>query len=119
MAASKNRHGLAVIFFCAALATSAARGQVSRNTEWPNYGNDPGGMRYSRLTQITRDNVSTLKLAWVFHARDMSYGSGGKKRSGFETTPILVDGTLYITTAFNRVIALDPVGGEQRWVYDP
>ena len=42
-----------------------------------------------------------------------------KKRSGLETTPILVDGTLYVTTAFNRVIALDPETGKQRWAYDP
>ena len=41
------------------------------------------------------------------------------KRSGFETTPILVDGTLFLTTPFNRVIALDPETGTQRWAYDP
>jgi quinoprotein glucose dehydrogenase len=108
-----------VVICCVALAISAARGQVSGNTDWPNYGNDPGGMRYSPLTQINRDNVSKLKIAWVFHTGDISDGSGGRKRSGFETTPILVDGTLYITTPFNRVIALDPVTGKQRWSYDP
>jgi quinoprotein glucose dehydrogenase len=118
MAGSKNGSALIAIF-CAALAGSAARGQVSGNGEWPNYGNDPGGMRYSRLTGINRGNVSKLKLAWVFHAADVSYGSEGRKRSGFETTPILVDGALYITTAFNRIIALDPAGGKQRWAYDP
>jgi quinoprotein glucose dehydrogenase len=103
-----------VVIFCV-----AAPGQVSENTDWPNYGNDPGGMRYSPLTQINRDNVSKLKIAWVFHTGDISDGSGGRKRSGFETTPILVDGMLYITTPFNRVIALDPVTGKQRWSYDP
>jgi quinoprotein glucose dehydrogenase len=44
---------------------------------------------------------------------------GRRKRSGFETTPLLVDGTLYLSTAFNRVIALDPATGTQRWAYDP
>ena len=43
----------------------------------------------------------------------------GRKRSGFETTPILVDGRLYLTTPFNRVIALDPATGKQIWSYDP
>ena len=43
----------------------------------------------------------------------------GRKRSAFETTPILVDGRLYLTTPFNRVIALDPATGEQLWAYDP
>jgi len=118
LAGSENRYRLVVIL-CAALASLAATAQVPVNEEWPNYGNDAGGMRFSRLTQINRDNVSELRLVWVYHTHDMSYGSDGKKRSGFETTPILVDGILYITTPLNRVIALDPAGGEQRWVYDP
>jgi quinoprotein glucose dehydrogenase len=63
--------------------------------------------------------VSKLKVAWIFHTGDVSDGSGGRKRSGFEATPILVDGTLYFTTPFNRVIALDPETGKQRWAYDP
>jgi quinoprotein glucose dehydrogenase len=86
---------------------------------WPYYGHDAGGMRYSPLSQINRSNVATLKVAWTFHVGDISDGSGHKKRSGLETTPILVDGTLYLTTAFNRVFALDPETGKQRWVYDP
>jgi quinoprotein glucose dehydrogenase len=110
--------GLLVIF-CAALASSAARGQAPGNTDWPSYGNDPGGMRYSPLSQINRDNVSKLKVAWIFHTGDVSDGSRDRKRSGFEATPILVDGTLYFTTPFNRVIALDPKTGKQRWAYDP
>src|SRR5579864_3269590 len=93
--------------------------QDAKDTSWPYYGNDAGGMRYSPLTQINRDNVSKLKVAWVFHTGEMQENSGNKKRSGFETTPILVDGTLYITTPFNRVIALDPATGKQRWAYDP
>jgi quinoprotein glucose dehydrogenase len=87
--------------------------------EWPCYGHDAGGMRYSPLAQITRENVSRLKIAWVFHTGDVSDGKGRRRRSGFETTPILVDGTLYLTTPFNRVIALDPETGTQRWAYDP
>jgi quinoprotein glucose dehydrogenase len=76
-------------------------------------------MRYSPLTQINRENISRLKVAWVFHTGDVSDGKGQQRRSGFETTPILVDGTLYLTTPFNRVIALDPETGTQRWAYDP
>jgi quinoprotein glucose dehydrogenase len=87
--------------------------------DWPYYGHDAGGMRYSPLAQINRENVATLKVAWTFHVGDISDGSGGRKRTGLETTPILVDGTLYLTTGFNRVFALDPETGKQRWVYDP
>jgi quinoprotein glucose dehydrogenase len=87
--------------------------------DWAYYGHDAGGMRYSPLKQINRENVANLKVAWTYHTGDISDGSGRPKRSGFETTPILVDGTLYLTTPFNRVIALDPETGKQRWAYDP
>jgi quinoprotein glucose dehydrogenase len=50
---------------------------------------------------------------------DISNGHDGRKRSGFETTPIFVDGMLYLTTPFNRVIALDPATGKERWAFDP
>ena len=71
----RNVIGL-LVFLYLAFASSAARGQVSGGAEWPNYGNDPGGMRYSALAQINRDNVSKLKVAWIFHTGDVSDGSG-------------------------------------------
>lgn len=86
---------------------------------WPYYGHDAGGMRFSPLTQINRDNVAALKVAWTFHTGEVSELGGQRKRSGFETTPLLVDGTLYFSTPFNRVIALDPATGARRWAYDP
>lgn len=98
---------------------SYAHGQSGAESDWPNYGNDPGGMRHSALTQINRENVARLKVAWEYHTGDISDGHDGRKRSGFETTPILVDGRLYLTTPFNRVIALDPATGKQIWAYDP
>jgi len=99
-----------VVFVCPTVCA-----QDSGATDWPTYGNDPGGTRYSPLAQINRENVAKLKVAWIFHTGDISDGRNGRKRSGFETTPILVDGTLYLTTPFNRVIALDPETGKQRW----
>jgi quinoprotein glucose dehydrogenase len=86
--------------------------------DWPNYGNDPGGMRFSPLRQINRKNVSKLKTAWIYHTGDISDGHD-RPRSGFETTPLFIAGSLYITTPFNRVIALDPATGRQRWAFDP
>src|ERR1700735_5608873 len=87
--------------------------------DWAYSGHDAGGMRYSPLKQINRENVAKLKVAWTYHTGDISDGKERPKRSGFETTPILVDDTLYLTTPFNRVIALDPETGKQRWAYDP
>jgi quinoprotein glucose dehydrogenase len=96
-----------------------AHGQGRSESDWPNYGNDPGGMRHSSLSQINRENVSKLKVAWVYHTGDISDGHDGRRRSSFETTPIFVDGKLYLTTPFNRVVALDPITGKQLWAYDP
>ncbi|MCZ7362278.1 MAG: pyrroloquinoline quinone-dependent dehydrogenase [Candidatus Methanoperedens sp.] len=87
--------------------------------DWPVYGQNPGGSRYSSLTQITRDNVKDLQVAWKYRTGDVSNGSNLATTSAFEATPILVDGTLYFSTPFNRVIALDPETGAERWTFDP
>jgi quinoprotein glucose dehydrogenase len=86
--------------------------------DWAYYGRDAGGTRYSPLTQITPATVAGLKVAWTFHTGDIADGKDGP-RSGFETTPLVMDGRLYLTTGFNRVIALDPATGRQLWAYDP
>ncbi|HXO05652.1 MAG TPA: PQQ-binding-like beta-propeller repeat protein, partial [Candidatus Sulfotelmatobacter sp.] len=110
---------VALVVVCLFVIRAASVPGGDQKDDWPVYGHDPGGMRFSPLTQINPQNVAQLKVAWTFHTGDISNGSGGRKRSGFETTPILVDGTLYLTTGFNRVIALDPETGKQRWAYDP
>ena len=101
------------------VAAHSSGHDAGSGSDWPFYGHDAGGTRYSPLAQINRKNVANLKVAWTFHVGDISDGSGGRKRTGLETTPILVDGTLYLTSGFNRVFAIDPEIGAQRWVYDP
>ena len=86
---------------------------------WSHYGGDEGGSRYSEAKQINRQNVSQLQLAWTYRTGDVSDGADGRIKSKFEVTPILFNGSLYVSTPFNRVIALDPATGKQRWVYDP
>jgi quinoprotein glucose dehydrogenase len=107
---------LALVVAATNLGASADPGSVDG---WPYYGHDAGGMRFSPLKQINAENVSRLQVAWTFHTSDISDGKGRRKRSGFETTPILVDGKLYLTTPFNRIIALDPETGKQLWAHDP
>lgn len=109
----------ALVFGCALAARLATGASAASPDDWPCYGRDPGGMRYSPLTDINRANVSQLKVAWIYHTGDISDGKRRRKRSGFETTPILVDGVLYLTTPFNRVVALDPETGKQLWAHDP
>ena len=86
-----------------------------RVANWPAYGRDSGGTRYSPLAQITRANVTQLKVAWTYRTgeADRKAVSGG--RASFEATPLVVDGILYLSTPFNRVIALDPETGAERW----
>lgn len=85
---------------------------------WAFYGHDAGGQRFSPLAQVNKENVAQLKLAWTFHTGDISDGHDGP-RSGLETTPLFIDGRLYLTSAFNRIIALNPATGRQLWAYDP
>ena|SRR5439155_22914428 len=109
-----------ILVACASIVWSVASSPGENSDDsWPYYGHDAGGMQFSPLTQINPGNVATLKVAWTFHTGDVSEFGGRRKRSGFETTPLLVNGTLYLSTAFNRVIALDPAIGTQRWAHDP
>lgn len=107
---------LAFIFFS---VIPAAAQSPKVEADWPHYGNQAGGMRFSPLTAINRSNVSDLKIAWVFHTGDISRGENHQEKSSFESTPIMVDGTLYLSTPFSRVIALDPATGKEKWSYDP
>src|SRR5437867_2714961 len=75
--------GISALSLVCLTILSASAAQVD---DWPFYGHDAGGMRYSPLAQINRANVSELKVAWTFHTEDISDGSGNRKRSGFETT---------------------------------
>ncbi len=86
--------------------------------EWREYGGDSGGQRFSSLADVTPDNVRCLEPAWTYRTGDLPR-SGSSQYLASEVTPILVDGTLYLCTPHNRVIALDPETGAERWSYDP
>ena len=98
---------------------SSSTKNIKSDSEWPAYGRDPGGSRYSPLSQINRENVKNLKVAWTYRTGASEVKGRSAGNAAFEATPILVDGTLYLSTPFNRVIALDPVKGIERWSYDP
>jgi quinoprotein glucose dehydrogenase len=87
--------------------------------EWPAYGRDAGGSRYSPLAQIKRDNVSKLQIAWTYRTGAEEVKAAGAKNAAFEATAILIDGLLYLTTPYSCVIALDPATGKERWTFDP
>src|SRR6266513_2956374 len=86
--------------------------------DWPVYGRDPGGARFSPLTQITRANVARLQVAWTYHTGIPDMSSMSHRPPALEVTPIVVDGTMYVITPTGIVAALDPATGTERWRYD-
>jgi membrane-bound PQQ-dependent dehydrogenase (glucose/quinate/shikimate family) len=89
--------------------------------EWRSYGGDPGGTRFSPMRQINRQNVGTLKRAWTYHTGEVDRQNETDRHqvAPFETTPIVVDGMLFLTTSSNRVIAVDSENGKEIWQFDP
>ncbi len=86
---------------------------------WPVYAADLGGTRHSPLTQITPENARHLDVAWTYHSGDILDGKSSLAPSAFQNTPILFADSLVLCTPRNRVIALDPETGQERWSYDP
>jgi len=86
---------------------------------WPNYGNDPGGIRYSPAQQINRSNVTQLKVAWTFRTGALPHDEELDHKAAFEATPILVSGKLFLSTPYDHVIALNPADGTKVWEFDP
>jgi quinoprotein glucose dehydrogenase len=120
----------------------AASRPVPAASEWPTYGHDRGAMRYSPVTQITPANVAQLETAWVYHMKPprppaaaaaapsdppgdptpQGRGGGGRGAGagGFasgETTPLVINGVMYVSTPYGRVVALDPTTGKEKWVF--
>jgi glucose dehydrogenase len=93
----------------AGIFTMALCGQ----TDWPSYGHDPGGMRFSPLRQINSGNVSKLVRAWTYDISEQS----SRKRPG-EATPLVVGGVMYLTTSYGRVVALEPETGKEIWKFE-
>lgn len=91
----------------------------SQGAEWPVYGANHHGSRFLPATAIHKDNVHQLEVAWTYRTRESEPEYATERRASFQATPIMLDGTLYLSTPLGRVIALDPATGEERWEYDP
>ena len=83
---------LVAVFMMIAFAMPAFGAGRDSSGEWPSYGNDPGGQRYSPLDQINRDNVAQLKVAWTYHTGDVSNGWPQSAALGF--TDRRLDGSI-------------------------
>src|SRR5690606_12712088 len=91
----------------------------ARADDWPVYGGDPGGMRWSPHDQIRRDNVTRLERVWAVRTGDLDVEPPPPRHMAFQATPIVVDGLLVLPTPLGRVLALDPETGARRGRFDP
>jgi quinoprotein glucose dehydrogenase len=91
--------------------------------DWLYYGGNQGGAHHSELRQINRANVASLELAWSYRTGAIARHPEQRASASFHATPILLPTSagqsLVFCTPFNRIIALDPVSGAERWTYDP
>ena len=92
--------------------------QAPAQGDWPAYGRDPGGARFSPLARITRQNVNQLQVAWTYHTGMPDLSNMGHRPPALEVTPIVVDGMMYVSTPTGIVAALDPATGIERWRFD-
>lgn len=101
-----------------ASASQPATPLVPGTATWDSFHGQFNAQKYSPLTQITADNVGKLTKVWEFHTGDVSDGKGDTPATVWSATPIFANDTLYIGTPFDRLIALDPGTGKEKWHYD-
>jgi quinate dehydrogenase (quinone) len=108
-----------VLAFAAGPGWAEDRGQANTK-EWRYWGGSAGGVRYSPLLEINRENVAKLEPAWTYDAGEIALGRDKPAfKAGFTTTPLVVGGVLYLSTPSSRVIALEPETGRELWAFDP
>ena len=100
------------------IAGAASSAENDARTQWGAFGRDAGGTQFSPLQSINRGNVAGLVPAWTHRSGDLIVAPSPKGTS-YEVTPLHANNTLYYCTPLNRVFALDPATGRERWVFDP
>ncbi len=91
---------------------------------WPTYGGDLGSTKYSPLDQIDRDSVERLQVLWRWESPDNAIVTAHRTTlptfpAAFKSTPVLVEGVLYIKTSMSQAAAIDATTGDTLWVFDP
>jgi len=107
-----------VLAVLVAASFAAAKELPSRQVEWLFYGGDPGGMKYSALTDVNAANVQRLQLAWQWKHWETPLEEYKTAPGFFESTPLMIDGVLYVTTPYNSIAALDAETGRELWRFD-
>lgn len=110
-----NRFNSHVLFLSMLVCTvSSCIKKPDKERVWSVYKADALSSSYADLSQINKDNVSSLELAWTFVPGD----ARGSRIGNSECNPIIIDGVMYVTSARHRLYALDAVTGEPLWSHD-
>ena len=95
------------------------------SADWPSYGGDNGSQKYSTLDQVNASNVEDLVMAWSWESPDNATVADNIAQhnyravpAGFNATPSVIEGVMYVPSSFGRVVALDAASGEEKWVFD-
>ena len=104
-----------------AMLAGVAHGQSAKpgQVDWPFYGGDQGGGKFSSLTDINTRNVAHLQVAWTWKTGETELPQYGSRPGMFEVTPLMIDNVVYLSTPYNKVVALKADTGELIWSYDP
>lgn len=98
----------------------SAQTSTRPGAEWPSYGATAANLKYSALDQINKSNLKQLKIAWRWTSIDEATKLEAKVRPWlFEVTPLMIGGTLYISTGLGQIAAIDASSGRTLWTHDP
>lgn len=116
--------GLLLVSLTTALTVPSLRAQTKGShirSNWPSYAGDKASSKYSPLSQINHTNFKTLKVAWTWRSAEETIRKANPrvKTWVWESTPLMVDGVLYVSTSLSQVAALDAATGKPHWIYDP
>ena len=115
----------AVVLLAVAVGAQNRRSGTEADGDWPMYGRDLAGTKFSPLKQITAENASKLQPAWNLTlverpapvpGQGRGRGAGGPEiASNPEVTPVVVNGVMYLLAAGNKILALDAATGKEIW----
>ena len=108
-----------IVAIIALLSSVLIGAQQPGMIEWRYVGADQAHTKYSVADEITAANVHELEIAWQWEPNEMPMPEIGARPSSFQATPIMIDDVLYLSTMYNRVVALDAETGAELWAFDP
>jgi quinoprotein glucose dehydrogenase len=110
---------LAVPLVALVATVAAGCAQPPARGDWPAYAGDAASTHYSALDGLDADNIADLEVAWEWKPDEDAMAEFGTRPGNFQNTPLMIDDVLYVSTPYNRVVALDAESGREFWSFDP